>query len=116
MPLLYFFVFLWVYNNGRFLLAVKCTCCCYCYYYHYCWSPDIVGFGTLEFTLVRRCVRASVLKILEDPSLDFSEILHEGTPTYRKKSNILGFLIKNPIAPPGVKRGQKMAKMALFHV
>ena len=44
--------------------------------------PTLVGIGTLEFTLVRPCVRASVRKILNDYPLYFSEILHGVTTLY----------------------------------
>ena len=44
--------------------------------------PTLVGIGTLEFTLVRACVRPSVRKILNDYPLYFSEILHGVTTLY----------------------------------
>ena len=57
---------------------------------------------------------AFVLKILNDCSLDFSEILHEVTTTQRRKSNIPGFLIKILVASPGGQKGSKMVILTLF--
>ena len=67
--------------------------------------PTLVGIGTLEFALVRACVRPCVRKILTDYSLYFSEILHGVTSLYGGKCNILGFLKVILIASPGLFYG-----------
>ena len=57
-----------------------------------------------------------VLKILNDCSLDFSEILHEVTTTQRRKNNIPEFSIKILVASPGGQKWSKMAILTLFGV
>ena len=77
--------------------------------------PTLVGIGTLEFTLVRASVRASVWKILNDYPLYFSEICME-LQLYMGGINILGFLKIILVASPGallwLKKAPKCPKMA----
>ena len=67
------------------------------------WSPDILR-GTTVFGPVRVSVPPAYLS---NRPLDFSEILHEVVLSERKMTDILGFLIKILVCPPGGQKGSK---------
>ena len=65
---------------------------------------------------VKNGVFSSVPTILNNDSLDLSEILHDVTTTQAKKCDIRGFFRKILVATPGVvERGQECASSIRSH-